>query len=130
MNSYTLSQSIKAVFTTYYDGVIPIKFQGVLSSIDHVISHNHDETQALSSLKVILEGVYQALPDNINLKNKLQFVRNEAWGNFAGLPTKDFIAMYDKQIKQTKNSVKNTYWASFNHNEYSVMLTDMYQTKS
>ena len=125
MNPYNLNLNIKLAFYTHFGHNVPVKFQGVLSSIDHLILSGKDKDDSLTKVKVILEGLYQAVSENPDLKKQLVLVRNDVWRFNCGTPSQEFLQLYRKQISQTITSVNNLYWCAYNHNDYSVNLTDL-----
>ena len=127
MNSFTIHSSIKNIFYSHYGYNVPVKYQGILSSLDHIIRfQNNDERVLLTKVKVILEGVYLALPDNSELKHSMNKIRSDVWVVNSGKPTADFMISNQEQLHQTKNSVADAYWTAFNHNEYSMSLSNLW----
>ena len=125
MNPFNLNLNIKLAFYNHYGHNVPIKFQGVLSSIDHLIVSNTNKDNSLVKMKVILEGLYQSVSEIPELKKQLIGIRTNIWQSNFGTPTTDFLQLYQKQISQTKTSINNLYWCAYNHNDYSVNLTDL-----
>ncbi len=128
MTPQSLGNSIKNIVTLYYQNAVPINVQGILSQIDGTI--NDAKKNNIVDITIILEGIYQALPDSITLKHQLQELRTQVWTNHQGQPPQNFIIQNDTKIKHTRNSVKNAYWATFNNFQHTVHSSDLWETKS
>ncbi len=129
MNSNTLNLNIKLAFYTSYGNDMPIKYKGVLSSLDHLLQTNVNDNTMLTKVKVVLEGVYQSIETADDLKMSLKEIRNYLWQMDEGNPSAEFIQLYQKQIEETKNSINTLNWVSYNHDYYSANLSNLWHIK-
>ena len=84
MNPSNLNLNIKLAFYNHFGHNVPVKFQGVLSSIDHLILSSTNKDDSLTKVKVILEGLYQSVSELPDLKKQLVLVRNNVWRSNLG----------------------------------------------
>lgn len=129
MNPNSLNLNIKLAFYSRYGNDLPIKYKCVLSSIDHLLQTSVNDNTTLTKVKVVFEGVYQSIAVSDILKESLKEIRDYMWHTHAGTPTTDFMNMYGKQIEDTKNSVNTLNWSSYNHDDYSASLSNLWHIK-
>ncbi len=113
MNFEYLYTSIKTTFYNIYGDNIPIKFQNVLFNIHDLNQPHLDQEYSYTKIKIILEGVYQGIPTDSQLKIPLSNIRNDIWQHNDGTPPMDFLQSHKKQIHHTKNFITSMYWSKF-----------------